>query len=1129
MNQKNINLLDSELTFYEIHNTGYDPEKRIIDFWKKYDLIGIRNTLLDKVVNIPFLQIIILIIVYTLISMFSLSAQTRHKDSGANGPSKIIQGKIVNENGNPISGATITLKRTDIKTVTNGNGYFQIVAMVDSAVLIISNIGYHSREFKVSGTSDVGNIVLSTTENVLEEVEVVNTGYYQVSSKQSPGSFTQVSNKDINRSISANIIDRLEGITNGLQFDRRKIVGENSLNVKPELRVRGLSTIQGNSSPLIIVDNFPFEGDISSINPNDVESITVLKDATASSIWGARAGNGVIVINTKKGAYNQQSSFSFNSSINLTNKPDLFYSRNYLPSATVMDIQEDMFKRGAYVENDFTYLPEYVELLIKRRDGLITGNEFENQKGIRQQTDFRNEALKHLYQIGVQQQYALSVNGGGKFYNYYLSTGYDDTKENVTGNGNSRFVFSTQNAFKLDNSLEINAGLWYTLQSAKQNGITFSGIGLGVREPYTTLADNSGNALATGYMGKRLLYQQKAVEKGLLDWLYRPLDELKLNDKTSGSSETRLNASIKYNILKSWNIVSSYQYLRGTDENQQYYDKNSFYTRNLVNAFTQTDGTKIIPYGSILDGGAPHKYVGHSGRIQVNYNQEFKGIHRIAALVGTDINQVISQRMTGSRNYDYSREYLGGRNNFDYTKYYSTLPTGFALIPLSSVNPLQTNNRNLSYFFNGSYSFLNKYNFSSSLRWDGSNLLGVKSNQRGTVLWSVGGGWELSKESFYSLKWLPYLRLRTTYGKSGLIDKSQSHYPTAVFLKDSQTGMDAARISHPGNPNLRWEKVATLNFGLDFETKRQWITGSLEYYRKYGSDLLGTVLFDPTIGTGANYKENYANMLIDGFDFQVNTINVNKAVQWTSTLLLNYTKNKITNYRTPNALFASAFLTSDKQPVEGRSVDVLYAMPWHGLDGQTGLPIIYIDGEKSTDYAAYINTFKPENLLIAGLEVPPYYGSLRNTVSWKTIELSFLVTFKLNHVFRRSSMMPGAEYQTISPSYHEDYFLRWKKQGDELQTNVPASTQTFDVFMADAYRQSSALITNGSHIRVQDVTLNYNLKVPKSFPFQQIQIYALVRNLGILWRKNKYRIDPDFQYAEFPAPRTFAFGVRAGL
>ena len=1041
-----------------------------------------------------------------------------------------VKGKIVDENGQPLAGATVRIKGTERVTRTGDNGAFTLSNVDEDAVLEISYLGYKMRETKVA--KDLGSVSMEISSGELTEVNVTyNTGYQEISKERATGSFTQVSNDLINRSVSPNILDRLEDLTSGLQFDRRNLSEENSTGKQPEIRIRGLSTIAGEAAPLIIVDNFPYRGDISSINPNDIESITILKDAAAASIWGARAGNGVIVINTKQGHFNQQTQVSLNSNINLTSKPDLFYDKNFLPAATTMAIQQEMFSRSAYTEDDKAYVPAYVELLIKHRDNKISPEDFLSQKSSMEQADLRNEASKYLYQIGITQQYALNVNGGVSKYRYYFSAGYDNNKGNVTGKSNDRLNLGFQNTFKLGQSLEISGSMWFTLQNAANNSITYSSIGNGVREPYTLLADESGNSLPAGYFGRRQKYTEQAIANGLLDWQYRPLDELKLADNTSGSNEVRANFGFKYNFLKHLNFNTTYQYLRGSTEAQSFYDSGSYYVRSQVNRFTQANGQLIIPNGGILEGQPSAKYQGHSGRLQLNYNQVV-GKHQLNALAGTEIAQRINQQSPGFRIYNYSKELTGGTQTFDYTKSYPVRPSGSALIPAPPIASNINNDRNLSYFSNAAYSYNSRYTASASARWDGSNLLGVKTNQRGTLLWSTGIAWEISKENFYTYNLIRYLKLRATYGSGGLIDKSQSQYPTISLTTDAKTGLPMANLSHPGNPSLQWEQVNTLNLGLDWASKNNRFSGSLEGYNKAAKNLLGSILIDPTTGAGANYKRNYANLTTKGFDLQLNSVNINSPIKWESNLLISYTTNKITNYSTPSLKFVYDYFNGlSTPPVAGRSADAFYALPWNGLDHQTGLPVIYIDGKTVTDYEAYIVNYKPENLILAGVDVPPVFGSIRNTFSWRGLQLSALISFKTGYIFRRNSMEPGAEYDNSTPLVHVDYFERWKQPGDELHTNVPARINAFNSYIGTSYSQSMALITSGDHIRLQDINLAYNVpaKILSALNIKQVRFYINARNLGIISRKNKNGIDPDYPSSTFPAPKTIAFGLQASL
>ncbi len=272
---------------------------------------------------------------------------------------------------------------------------------------------------------------------------------------------------------------------------------------------------------------------------------------------------------------------------------------------------------------------------------------------------------------------------------------------------------------------------------------------------------------------------------------------------------------------------------------------------------------------------------------------------------------------------------------------------------------------------------------------------------------------------------------------------------------------------------------------------------------------------------------NYANMRTEGFDLRINTKNLTGEIGWNSTILLSTVKNKVTNvYVNPGRNVLEYFGANGVvPPVAGVSRDMLYAAPWWGLDHETGLPVIYLNGEKSTNYKTFLASMKKNELLNAGVTVPTLFGSLRNDISYRNFTLSFLITWKTGHVFRRNSIASGAEW---NGTYHMDYFKRWKQPGDEAFTNVPAYSSSYDNQLSSYYNFSNPLITKGDVVRLQDVNLSYTITrhlLPR-LPVERINLVANVRNVGMLWKANDLGIDPDFANAQFVTPRTFALGIQ---
>lgn len=1061
------------------------------------------------------------LIFITIFLLLFMSAQAQ-----INGIVQSAEGK------EPLIGATVTLLKGGNATMTDDQGRFGLAMSLMADTLIVRYIGYVEHKLAVNADrTEPITVNLNVDQNSMEEV-VINTGFFQVPKERATGSFTHIDNKELNRVVGGNILQRLEGIASGVQFTQAN--GDSP----SDIRVRGLATIQSDETPLIVVDNFPYEGDINTINPNDIESVTVLKDAAAASIWGARAGNGVIVITTKQGRYGQKAQISFNSNVTIGEKPDFLYSQNRLPSATVMEIEKEKYERGGfYLEHaQQRPFPEYVELLIQKDKGTISEEDFLIKESVLRNTEVREEALKYLYQPSVYQQYALNVRGGGDNYRYYFSAGRDKNRRNIIGNENDRLNLNLQNTFQPMKGLELTAGIWYTQQNAQNNGLSLNDLNAGgsvYLSPYIRLKDEEGNALPI-VKEYRLPYVDNAMENGLLDWSYRPLDEVALADNQSKSTEMRFNGGLKYSFLSHFNVNATYQYVKSNGQSFSFYDKDSYYVRNLVNRFTQANGTKVIPNAAILNRSNSSEAISHSGRMQINYNQSFNRHHSLSALMGGEIREHVESTYPGSRVFNYDPDLLTGTAYYDYQINYDVRPTGKARIPAPYSSHTRFIDRYLSYFGNASYIVNERYIVSGSARWDGSNLFGVKANQKGTPLWSIGGSWETSKEDFYKWEWIPYLRLRTTYGSSGNVNRNVSVFPSIRHSgTDLASRLNYAMLTSTGNPSLRWERVNTLNLGLDFSSRNRRVGGSFEYYIKHAKDLIGPDYLPPSTGviTGGTAASsnliNYANLKTKGYDLQLNTRNLTRAFQWNSTLLMSYVRNKITKFNGNENLALFNYLNSPSVPTLGESRDILYSLPGNGLSSETGYPIVYLNGNQSFDYQLYYNSRTLKDLVLSGVRVPPYYGSIRNNFSWKNISLSALISWKTGYVFRRTSMNSGNEYYGI---YHMDYFSRWQKPGDEKYTSVPAKRGLDNLvsLSGPVYDNSEALVTRGDHIRFQDINLSYLLSSGQfgRLPIQSIRIYAYASNLGILWKANKNNIDPDYPNVEYTAPKTFALGIQ---
>jgi len=1034
-----------------------------------------------------------------------------------------IQGLVINDRNEPIPGATISVSGSNPGqgTVSDDHGTFRIQVADPEARLAISCVNYETKILPMPRAGEL--IIVQLTGKVAELVDVVvSNGYQDMLKDRETGSFNKIDNELINRRVSTNILDRLDGVTSSLIFNKNIAVGSN----QSQITIRGRSTIFASPDPLVIIDNFPYNGDINNINPDDVESITVLKDAAAASIWGAFSGNGVIVITTKKGKYNQAPKITFNTSLTAGAKPDLYY-QPILSSSDFIDVEQFLFNKQFYANKEANplhpALTPVVEILIRQRDGLISPVEAQAQIDALRRQDVRRDEDKYFYRTSWNQKYALNVSGGTSRNKYFLSAGYDKIVGNQARNEFDRITLTGNNTYSLlPMKLELTTGFMFTASFAPDNNANT----LIPNYPYAALADAHGNALPVAWL-LRGSYVDTVGGGRLLDWHYRPLDELRNADNKATQTDYRINIGVRYLILKGLALNGNYQYGRGYYDNRQIQSLKMYYTRDLINSYTQTDAqgnlSYPVPMGGILDERI-YSYNANNARLQLNFDHVWHEDHTVSALAGAELRD-IEGRSKISRLYGYEKDHPSGRP----VNYISTFPQyngGVSLqIPYYD-HAVNSSDRFLSYFFNGSYSYKRRYILSGSARRDESNLFGVNANQKGVPLWSFGGAWDIANESFYKLDWLPHLRLRVTNGYNGNVDRSVYAYITAeVNPQTNSYGALSQSITNPPNPSLRWERIHILNAGLDFGTRGEGIEGSLEYYIKRGLDLIGKSLVDPTTGF-VQYTGNTADMDAHGVDLVLNTKQKIGAVGWNGAFLFSYVRDRVTNYTAKPGTIVGYFNPNQINPLPGRPLYSIYALRWAGLDPQTGDPQGWLNGKLSKDYSNINNSFTTDSMLYEGPANPPFFGSFRNTLAWRQWSLSFNIVYKFGYYFRRNSINYYELFNGPSEG-HPDYERRWQKTGDERITYVPSMSYPAGIDRDQFYANSEVLIEKGDHIRLQDLQLNYDLTrshIPKLL-VQSIRFYLYANNIGIIWKANHQGIDPD-NVLRMPDPRTLSAGIR---
>jgi len=1037
-----------------------------------------------------------------------------------------VSGTVIDkQSGKPIGSVTIQAEKQT--TLSGSDGRFGLHAGSLPVSLFFSHIGYISETIQVNDT--VVQVWLIPKEETLEGV-TVSTGYQNLPKERATGSFERIDSALLNRTVSTGILERLEGVTSGL-FVKKTATGNDYV-------IRGLSTFtSGITEPLVVVDNFPFEGRLENINPNDVENITVLKDAAATSIWGARAGNGVIVITTRKGKLEQPLKLQVTANITREQAPDMA-STFPISAASFLETEDFLFTRNFYNAQltNATTRPlqsPYVEALAQHRSGSITADRLQGIRDSLLTGHWLGDLEKYAWQPEQRQQYHLQASGGGKQITYLAGIGYDQNRDYQVGRSSRRISLQSQTGFRVSKSLQVDLSINQTFSMGNANHFeTNQGFVPGGNRatyyPYARLADANGRPVALG-RNYRTVYTDTTGAGRLLDWNYIPLADRELNDNSSRSYTGWYRIGIQQKIGGGITLQGIYQYQYTGSHSEALSAAESYAARNLVNLYSQRTGSGIsrpLPQGGILDRSESGSQT-HSGRLQLNYGGR-QGGFEWNMLGGTEIRQTKGSGYA-SLLYGYNPDALSSAN-VDFVTIYPSWGNlrGNAQIP-SSQGVSQTDNRFVSAFANGGVNYLGKYMLSLSARKDASNILGVSTNQKGVPLASAGLAWEMAKENWMQHSLFKQLKLRATYGGSGNVNPSLSSLATIRYTSANLNlnNVPGALVVNPPNPELRWEKVKMMNIGLDFALKNTGLSGSVEWYAKRCEDLLAPVLVDITSGFNA-LSMNSGVLKGSGWDIQLNySLKLGKGIYQTN-LLVSNVQNEVVDYYYSSGNYQGVVGSGQSiQPVAGYPVYGLFSYRWAGLDPLNGDPQGYINKDVSKDYSGLIRPTGLEELTFHGTTRPSWFGFWRHTFSFQGLSLSANIGGEFGHYFRKSSISYGALYNSWAG--HADIDKRWRAPGDEANTNIPSMPFPLNNNRDNFYLGSEPLALKADHIRLQDIRISYNMGYGKTGKRAlPIELFVYGNNLGLLWAANNEGIDPA--YPNQATPRAaWSLGIRAAF
>ena len=1093
-----------------------------------------------------------------------------------------ISGMVTSAVNAGLPGAAIRVLDGKQQTRTAETGQYYIAGVPDNASLIFSYIGYQSDTVAVKGRTTI-NIVLKPQVQEIQGISIVSTGLQELPKERATGSFEVITKEQLQHSTDPNLVRRLEGITTSLDF-RNDLRPLNSSNPNAQrsplanLTIRGKNTLNSDNADLngnysgqvlVVIDGIASPYSIDKVNPNDVESLTILKDAAAASIWGARAANGVIVIKTKKGSYNRKPRISFNSNIAATEKVNLFYNET-MSISDLIDAQALYFEQQnrPIADLSITYLygqeprspvAEIINAWKFRKT--LSEAEATAQLNALRQNDIRRDYDQYFLRSALTQSYSLAMDAGTEKLNYRLSAGFDKTINNTKNSDLNRLALTYAMSARPVPALELQAGISYNVQKnneqAAMNRIT--GATDATFYPYTRLTDDNGQPLevAKTYRNGFAAMMEQAYGDRFLSYRYVPLTDINEGYNRLKSQNLNLNLNASYKIVKGLSAQVTYNYNTGRNNDNTLYRQNSFYMRNLINYFTtspvSTDprtGNPVPAYVRQLPLGGQYTTMlttsnNQTMRGQLNFDQTWNTKHQLSAIAGFDVSQAYSLAKTDGY-YGYNEQTLFVNNKLDYK---TMIPIAFAedfsgyngeYIPNLSTGFIDNKIRTLSVYSNAAYTYDRRYTFSASIRKDLSSEFGRGTNQKGTPYYSIGGSWSVHHESFYKVSWLSALTLRTTWGYNGNVNPSVIARPLITYspINNDITGLPYAYTSFGTgitNTKLRPEKTGILNVGLDFSITGNRLSGNIQYYNKKTTDLLAGGALDPSTGY-TNITYNTGNLQGHGWELTLNSVNLQwKQFRWTSNLLFAYNRVKVTKlYATAASQAGSVVNNGSGSYNEGYDLSRLFGYEWGGLDPLTGDPRGYVDGKLVTisNSTAGDNNYRDiqtapiTSLKYFGSAVPVTYGSFRNTFSYAGFSVSANILYKFGYYVRR----PTAQVVSYSNLYGSrgvlqgiEYNDRWQQAGDEQHTNVPSAvTSSNNQNRDNFYYYSSINVLKGDHIRLQEINLSYSLPTKENSRLKNPRLYANINNLGLLWRANDKGIDPEV--FDYPLPRTYSLG-----
>lgn len=1099
--------------------------------------------------------------------------------SGASAQSVKVTGTVLDDIGDPLIGAVITVKESpNIKVVTNLDGHFQLDAVWVSKQIVITSIGMKPLEdtFRANSTYRMESDAFALDE-------VVVTGMTSTDRRLFTGATSKIDASKAKLDGVADISRSLEGRVAGVSV--QNVSG--TFGTAPKIRVRGATSIYGNSKPLWVVDGVIIEDaiDISSddlssgnaetlissaiagLSADDIESIQVLKDGSATSIYGARAMGGVIVVTTKKGQKGV-SRLNYTSELTMRLKPN-YRDFNISNSQEQMGIYKEMEEKGwlefaslaaasasgVYgkmyelidtYEGEYSNVPAYALIQLEN----------EKNKYLRLAETRNTNWFDLLFQNSVMQNHSVSFSSGNDISTFYMSVSALTDPGWTKSSNVQRYTFNANGTYKLFNPLELKVQASGSHRSQKAPGTLNKETDVVSGEvkrgfdinPYSYALNTSRTLDPSTY------YRRNYAPFNIFHELDNNYIDLLVNDlKFQGDLTWRVIPGLSVNALAAVRFQTSSQehYVKdksnmamayragvpgsetGEDETIRY--GNPYLYRDPDNELATKE--TVLPKGGIYDR-TNYELKSTDFRLSTNYANEFSGIHTVNFWGGMELNTTSRSRVWGRM---WGVQYENGMSSFydptvfkqgkeEKTDYYSFSPTL---------------KRNLAFFATGTYAYKHKYVLNLTGRYEGTNRLGRARSARWLPTWNVAGAWNMHEENWFKNPVLSHSMFKISYSLTADAGPNFITNSLPIFLPFTPWRLNASvmesglSMTETENRELTYEKKHEFNVGIDLGFLNERINFMADYYIRNNFDLMGRI-YTTGIGGGSISKwANAASMRSGGIELALSTKNiVNKDFRWNTDFIFTHQTTKITDLKSKSRVIE--LITGNGFPMEGYPVRALFSIPFMGLNDE-GLPTFLNENNEVTISNIYFQeNEKIQYLKYEGPTDPTFTGSLGNELFFKGFRLNVLMTYAFGNVVR----MDNAFYVRYSDltAHPREFKNRWVLPGDEDVTNIPViaslrQLQNVDnlSYAYNAYNYSTARTAKGDFIRLKEVSLSYDIpaKVLQSLKLHSASVKLQATNLVLLYADKKLNgQDPEFMNSggvATPMPKQFTLALRLGI